>query len=208
MTDTVRVTNQEWWQIVPDGRSAWSTLMLTDTDIAARVRSGDIGLDPFNPDLLQPASYDLTLANGFLVARRGVGSVDLSDIPENLTEPVHLDDGQPFVLHPGEFALASTAETVSLPCDLIARVDGKSSLGRTGLLVHLTAGFIDPGFVGAVTLELFNAAPWQMILRPGMRIAQIGFTMASGKVLRPYGHPELGSKYQHQKGATPAKGTR
>lgn len=184
------------------------TAMLPDSEIAARVHAGELGIDPFDLDRLQPASYDLTLGADFLVARRGVATVDTSDIPDGLTEPVHLDPGEPFVLHPGGFALGSTVETVQIPDNLQAYVDGKSSLGRVGLMIHVTAGVVDAGFCGQVTLELFNAAPWQLLLRPGQRIGQIRFSPLTGRVMRPYGHPDLGSKYQGQRGVTPATGRR
>ena len=121
-------------------------------------------------------------------------------------ERVSVEEGKPFILHPGEFVLGTTLERLTLPDDIVARIEGKSSLGRLGLLIHATAGFVDPGWSnGQITLELSNVAPLPIRLWPGMKIAQLSFMRMDAPAERPYGHPELGSKYQGQKGPTPSR---
>ncbi len=178
-------------------------MMLSDRDILARIRAGDLIVDPLHdPDLqVQPASVDLRLGNDFLVFRTPhVPYIDPANPPENYTEPVHIPDGDVFILHPGEFALATTLERVGIPHDLVARVDGRSSLGRLAIVVHATAGFIDPGFRGHITLELSNLGRVPVALRPGMRCSQLEFHELKTASARPYGSATRGSKYQDQVG--------
>lgn len=182
--------------------------MLADSTIAAAVRDGHLGIEPFDPARLQPASYDLTLADEFLVPVPQDSPVDLANIPSGITERVVVSAEEGFVLEPGGFVLARTVEKVKVPGDLLGQVQGRSSLGRCGLTAHVTAGFIDSGFEGTIVLECANLSPWDLRLRPGMGIAQIQFIHCSGRVRRPYGHPELGSKYQGQVEVTAATGTR
>lgn len=182
-------------------------MMLSDTTIRAALDDGRIVLDPLDPnDPVQPASVDVRLGEAFRVFnshRHAV--VDPFDLPDDLTEQVVASTDEPFVLHPGEFALAATLERVSLAADLVARVEGKSSLGRLGLLTHATAGFVDPSWDGHITLELSNVSNLPVLLRPGMRIAQLAFQQLDRPAARPYGHPDLGSKYQGQTGPTASK---
>ena len=131
--------------------------------------------------------------------------IDVKEDQEDLTELVEIDDGQAFVLHPGEFVLGATAERLALPDDLVARIEGKSSLGRLGLLIHSTAGFIDPGFDGHITLELSNVANLPITLYPGMRIGQVSFLTMTTPAEHPYGSSKVGSKYQGQRGPTPSR---
>ena len=164
---------------------------------------GRIGIAPIEPDQIQPASVDLRLGRTFRVLQNhSVESIDPYATQPNLTSEVVVPEGQPFFLHPGEFVLGTTVERISLPDDLVARVDGKSSLGRWGLLIHATAGFVDCGFSGEVTLELSNVATLPVKLWPGMRVGQISFMQMDAAALRPYGHPDLNSKYQGQSGPT------
>lgn len=172
---------------------------LSDRDIRLEVEAGRIGLDPFDPDAVQPASLDVTLGPGLRVPR-GWRRIDFAEpIPEDLTEPADADG---FRLQPGAFVLASTAEVLTLPDDIAAQLDGRSTIGRLGLLVHTTAGWIDPGFTGHVTLELSNVGPWELTLRPGMPAGQLVFERMSTPVLRPYGSEGLRSRYQGQRGPT------
>lgn len=164
-------------------------MILSDGTIRARVADGTLGIDPFDPERLQPASYDVTLA-GRICLPSGRGQVYL-----NL----------PFALAPGDFVLASTAETIALPADLIGRIEGRSSWARQGLAVHITAGFLDPGFRGQVTLELANLGPYTLHLEAGLSLAQIAFEQLDAPALRPYGSAGLGSRYQGQRGVTPAR---
>jgi len=131
--------------------------------------------------------------------------IDVKQPQEGLTEEVEIDDERPFILHPGEFVLGSTLERVTLPDDLVARLEGKSSLGRLGLLIHSTAGFIDPGWDGHVTLELSNVANLPITIYHGMKIGQISFMQLSEPTSTPYGSASLGSKYQGQRGPTPSR---
>jgi dCTP deaminase len=178
-------------------------VILSDGTIRRLLASGDIKIDPLEDSQIQPASVDLRLGTSFrLLVNHTATCIDPFDSAPDLTREIVVPDGDPFVLHPGEFVLGTTVETLSLPDNLVARVDGKSSLGRWGLLIHATAGFVDSGFTGEVTLELSNVATLPVKLWPGMKIGQVSFMELDAPSLRPYGHPELGSKYQGQRGAT------
>lgn len=171
-------------------------MILSDTAIQERLESGSLVLAPLTVDQIQPASVDVRLHPNISVFA-GSGIID----PEVRPEMKQLDLSK-FVLEPGSFALGCTLETIGMPGDLVARVEGKSSLGRLGLVIHATAGFIDPGFCGQITLELYNMAPMPIILREGMKIAQLSFHQMERPAARPYGSDGLGSKYQHQTGPT------
>ena len=181
-------------------------LVLSDRSIKEQVRAGRIVIDPLDERDVQPASVDLHLARRLLVFRNSTAPfIDLrADIPD-LAEPVDIPEDKPFVLHPGEFVLVSTVERIEIPDDLVAQVKGKSSLGRIGLLVASTAGYVDPGWQGHVTLELTNASRLPVMLYAGMRICQICFMRLTTPADRPYGSPELGSRYQGQADATPSR---
>jgi len=170
------------------------------------VREGRIKIDPWDEALVQPASVDLRLGDSFRVFHNyRVTSIDLRDPPQNLTEEVKVENGDPFVIHPGEFALGRTREWVELPEDIVARIEGKSSLGRLGLIVHATAGFCDPGWKGTLTLELNNLTRVPIKLYAGLPIAQLSFMTLDAPALRPYGHEQLGSHYQGQVEATESR---
>jgi dCTP deaminase len=163
---------------------------------------GRIVIEPLVEGHIQPASVDVRLDATFLAFRRHTTSdIDPWQTNDNLMERVTVPEGDPFILHPGEFVLGTTLERLTLPDDIVARIEGKSSLGRLGLLIHATAGFIDPGWTaGQITLELSNVAPLPIRLWPGMKIAQLSFMQMDGPAEFPYGHPSLGSKYQGQSG--------
>src|ERR671915_1768158 len=174
-------------------------MILSDRDIRAELDAGRIVIDPFMPDAVQPSSVDLHLGNRFRVFRNNrTAVIDPRQEQPELTELVEISGDEPFILHPGEFVLGATFERVGLPDDLVARLEGKSSLGRLGLLIHSTAGYVDPGWRGNLTLELSNVANLPIALYYGMKIGQISFFRMSSEVERPYGSPELGSKYQGQ----------
>lgn len=177
-------------------------MILSDGTIRRMLREGKILLDPCDPTLIQPASVDVRLGSSFLAFRRHTASdIDPWKVKDDLMEPADVAEGQPFILHPGEFVLGTTLERLTLPHDIVARIEGKSSLGRLGLLIHATAGFVDPGWTnGQITLELSNVAPLPIRLWPGMKIAQLSFIQMDASAERPYGHPDLGSKYQGQSG--------
>jgi dCTP deaminase len=180
-------------------------VVLSDRDIRAAIRSGRIGLDPFDPECVQPASVDIRLDRHFRVFRSTRHAyIDLARPLDDITELVETADG-PFILHPGEFVLGSSRERVRLPDDLVSRVEGKSSLGRLGLLIHSTAGFIDPAWDGHITLELSNVNTIPITLYAGMRIGQLSFFELTSPAERPYGSPDLGSSYQGQTGPTPSR---
>ncbi|HEX6388777.1 MAG TPA: dCTP deaminase [Solirubrobacteraceae bacterium] len=182
------------------------TSVLSDGTIRRLVDEGHITITPWDPGMVQPASVDLRLGNSFLVFHNfRVPAIDLADPPQNLTEQVVLDDGDSFVIHPGEFVLGRTHEYVELPDDVVARIEGKSSLGRLGLIVHATAGFVDPGFKGTLTLEITNLTRVPIVLWPGKPIAQLSFMTLDRPAERPYGHPDLGSHYQGQVEATESR---
>lgn len=176
-------------------------VILSDADMLSAIHDGVIGIDPFDPSMVQPASIDLRLGDGFRHMTSGPESIDIRDMSD-YTQDVTTGSLQ---LYPGEFVLAHTLETVSVPDTMAAKVEGKSSLGRIGLLLHATAGFIDPGFHGTVTLELSVVAPRALVLHPGMAIGQICFFKLSNAAQRPYGSAGLGSRYQGQSTPTAAR---
>ncbi|HLU96553.1 MAG TPA: dCTP deaminase [Thermobifida alba] len=184
-------------------------MILSDRDIHTALKNGRLGLEPFEPELVQPSSVDVRLDRRFRVFNhQNHTHIDPAKRQDDLTSPVTVPDGESFVLHPGEFVLASTLEAVTLPDDLAARLEGKSSLGRLGLLTHSTAGFIDPGFSGHVTLELSNVANLPITLWPGMKIGQLCVFRLSSPAERPYGAGATGSRYQGQVGPTPSRSWR
>jgi len=181
-------------------------MLLADCDILAQVESGRVGIDPWDPAMVQPSSIDVRLDKYFRVfENHRYPVIDPAEDQSELTREVTPADGGPFVLHPGEFVLGSTYEYVRLPDDIAARLEGKSSLGRLGLLTHSTAGFIDPGFEGHVTLELSNMATLPIKLWPGMKVGQLCFFRLSSPAAHPYGSTEAGSHYQGQRGPTPSR---
>jgi dCTP deaminase len=181
-------------------------VVLSDRDIRAAVTSGRIGIDPFDPSCVQPASVDVRLDRFFRVFSSSKHPyIDLARPLDDITELVEVANRDAFILHPGQFVLGSTRERIRLANDLVSRVEGKSSLGRLGLLIHSTAGFIDPAWDGAITLELSNVNNIPITLYPGMRIGQLSFFALSSPAERPYGSPELGSSYQGQVGPTPSR---
>jgi dCTP deaminase len=180
--------------------------VLSDRSIKEELALGRIRVEPLWEDSIQPASIDLHLDRVFRifrVTRRPY--VDVREDVSDLTERVVIEPEEPFIVQPGSFVLAGTIEHITLPDDIVARVDGKSSLGRLGLLVHATAGYVDPGFSGKLTLELSNQSQMPIALYYGMKIAQISFYRLSTPVERPYGSPGLGSKYQGQEEAMPSR---
>src|SRR5690554_1259679 len=181
-------------------------MLLSDRDILAEIDSGRVVLDPYEPSMIQPSSIDVRLDKFFrLFDNHKYSVIDPAlDQPE-LTRLVEVEPDSAFVLHPGEFVLGSTYESVSLPDDVAARLEGKSSLGRLGLLTHSTAGFIDPGFSGHVTLELSNVATLPITLWPGMKIGQLCFFQLSSPAEEPYGSARYGSRYQGQRGPTASR---
>jgi dCTP deaminase len=182
------------------------TSVLSDGTIRRLVAERRIVIDPWQPELVQPASVDLVLGNSFRVFHNHrVTAIDLRDPPRNLTEEVVVEGEDPFAIHPGEFVLGRTQEYVELPEDVVARIEGKSSLGRLGLIVHATAGFVDPGFRGTLTLEITNLTRVPIKLYAGLPIAQLSFMALDAPAERPYGSPELGSHYQGQVAATESR---
>jgi dCTP deaminase len=180
-------------------------VVLSDRTIRRLLDEGRIEIDPYDESLLQPSSVDVRVDRYFRVFHNArYPFIDVREPQEDLTELVEADTG-PFILHPGEFVLGSTLERIRLPDDLVARLEGKSSLGRLGLLIHSTAGFIDPGWDGHVTLELSNVANLPITIYPGMKIGQLSFVQLSEPAESPYGSGGLGSKYQGQKGPTPSR---
>jgi dCTP deaminase len=181
-------------------------VLLSDKDIRAAIASGRVGLDPFEPEMVQPSSVDVRIDRYFRVfENHRYPHIDPAVEQAELTRLVEPDGDEPFNLHPGEFVLGSTYEVVSLPDDESARLEGKSSLGRLGLLTHSTAGFIDAGFSGHVTLELSNVATLPIKLWPGMKIGQLCFFRLSSAAEAPYGSGAQGSRYQGQRGPTPSR---
>jgi dCTP deaminase len=182
------------------------TSVLSDGTILQLVEEGRITIDPWDPELVQPASVDLRLGDSFRVFHNHRASaIDLRQPPEGLTEEVVIGEEESFVIHPGEFCLGRTLEWVELPDDIVARIEGKSSIGRLGLIVHATAGFCDPGWKGTLTLELNNLTRVPIKLYPGLLIAQLSFMTLDRAARRPYGSPELGSHYQGQRAATESR---
>jgi dCTP deaminase len=181
-------------------------VLISDRDIRAELDSQRIVLDPFQPDMIQPSSVDVRLDRFFrLFDNHKYAHIDPELEQPELTRLVEVDPKEPFVLHPGEFVLGSTYETVTLPHDIAARLEGKSSLGRLGLLTHSTAGFIDPGFSGHVTLELSNMATLPIMLWPGSKIGQLCFFRLSSPAEHPYGSGVYGNRYQGQRGPTASR---
>jgi dCTP deaminase len=181
-------------------------VVLSDRTIRRLVDEGRIVIDPFDDALVQPSSVDVRVDRYFRVFRNSrYPYIDVKQPMEDLTEPVEIDDEEPLILHPGEFVLGSTLERLALPDDLVARLEGKSSLGRLGLLIHSTAGFVDPGWDGHVTLELSNVANLPITLYASMKIGQLSFMKLSEPAETPYGSSTIGSKYQGQRGPTPSR---
>jgi dCTP deaminase len=181
-------------------------MLLSDRDIKAELSSGRIGLDPLDLGMIQPSSIDVRLDRYFrLFDNHKYPFIDPREDQNELTRLVEVKDGEPFILHPGEFVLGSTYEQTTLPDDIAARLEGKSSLGRLGLLTHSTAGFVDPGFSGHVTLELSNVATLPIKLWPGMKIGQLCFIRLTSPAEKPYGSSEYSSRYQGQRGPTASR---
>lgn len=175
--------------------------MLSDRSLREALDSGRIEVDPLASKAIQPSSIDLRLDHQFRIFRNHTRAIiDVKEDLSDLTEMVEMDPDQPFILHPGEFVLGSTLERVKVPDDLVARIEGKSSLGRLGLLIHSTAGFVDAGWNGQLTLELSNVASLPITLYPGMKIGQISFMQMTTPAEQPYGSTAVGSKYQDQQG--------
>lgn len=187
-----------WFYAVP--------VLLSDRDLRKEVDGGRLVLEPFDDVMVQPSSIDVRLDRFFRVFNNTrYTHIDPSVRQDDLTSLVEAADDEPFVLHPGEFVLGSTFELVTLPNDLAGRLEGKSSLGRLGLLTHSTAGFIDPGFSGHITLELSNVANLPITLWPGMKIGQLCIFRLSSEAEFPYGSASTGSRYQGQRGPTPSR---
>jgi dCTP deaminase len=181
-------------------------VLLSDRDIRSELDSGRVGLDPLDLSMVQPSSVDVRLDRFFrLFDNHKYQNIDPSLDQPDLTRLVEVEPDESFVLHPGEFVLGATFEAVTLPDDVAARLEGKSSLGRLGLLTHSTAGFIDPGFSGHVTLELSNVATLPITLWPGMKIGQLCFFRLSSPAEHPYGSDASGSRYQGQRGPTASR---
>ncbi len=184
-------------------------MLLSDRDIRAEIGAGRVALTPYDPSLIQPSSVDVRLDRYFRVfENHRYPHIDPAEDQPDLTRLIESPVDEPFVLHPGEFVLASTYEVMTLPDDVAGRLEGKSSLGRLGLLTHSTAGFIDPGFSGHVTLELSNVATLPIKLWPGMKIGQLCFFRLSSPAEHPYGSDVYGSRYQGQRGPTPSRAYR
>jgi dCTP deaminase len=181
-------------------------VILSDRTIRESLAQGRIVIEPLDESAVQPSSVDVHVDRYFRVFRNDTTPfIDPKEPQEDLTELVEVDDGRAFILHPGEFALGSTLERVTLPDDLVARLEGKSSLGRLGLLIHSTAGVVDAGWDGHLTLELSNVATLPIAIYPGMRIGQLSFLTMTSPAEHPYGSTSTGSKYQGQRGPTPSR---
>jgi dCTP deaminase len=181
-------------------------VILSDRTIREYLDAGTIVIDPLDPGAVQPSSVDVRLDHRFLVFRNHTrGLIDVKEDLSDLTESVEASDSDPFILHPGEFVLGSTLERIALPDDLVARLEGKSSLGRLGLLIHSTAGFVDAGWDGQITLELSNVANLPITLYPGMKVGQVSFMKMTTPADNPYGSGIIGSKYQGQVGPRPSQ---
>lgn len=184
----------------------FADVLLSDRDIRSELESGRVRIDPYDPSMVQPSSVDVRLDRYFRVfENHRYPHIDPAEEQADLTRLVEPEGDEAFVLHPGEFVLASTYEVFGLPEDLAARLEGKSSLGRLGLLTHSTAGWIDPGFTGHVTLELSNVATLPIKLWPGMKIGQMCLFRTSSPAESPYGSAKYGSRYQDQRGPTPSR---
>ena len=176
-------------------------MILSDRSIKERMANGEIVIDPLGPNAIQPASVDIRLDREVLIFRNSWRThIDVTQPADDVVERVRIEDDRPFILHPGQFALGSTFETVTIPNDIVARMEGKSSLARYGLLIHSTAGFVDPGWTGKLTMEFSNVGILGITLRFGMKIGHISFTQLSTPADRPYGSSKLKSKYQGQDG--------
>ena len=181
-------------------------MLLSDRDIKAELQRDRIRMEPFLPEMIQPSSIDVRLDRYFrLFDNHKYAYIDPAEDQPELTRLIETTAGEPFILHPGEFVIGSTYEQITLPDDVAARLEGKSSLGRLGLLTHSTAGFVDPGFSGHVTLELSNVATLPIKLWPGMKIGQMCFFRLSSPAERPYGSAEYSSRYQNQRGPTASR---
>jgi dCTP deaminase len=181
-------------------------MVLSDRSIREEIAAGRIVIDPFDDAMVQPGSIDVRVGNAFRVFRNSrYAFIDVKEPMEDLTELVTVEGEEPFILHPGEFVLGVVAERLALPDDIVAALDGKSSLGRLGLVVHQTAGIIDAGFDGHITLELANMANLPITVYAGMRIAQLSFLTLTTPAEHPYGSGKLGSKYQGQAEPTPSR---
>jgi dCTP deaminase len=181
-------------------------VLLSDRDIKAEIDSGRVRLEPYDEAMVQPSSIDVRMDKYFrLFDNHRYPFIDPAEDQPDLTRLIEVERGEPFILHPGEFVLGSSYEVVTLPDDLAARLEGKSSLGRLGLLTHSTAGFVDPGFSGHVTLELSNAATLPIKLWPGMKVGQLCFFRLSSPTENPYGSAKYGSRYQGQRGPTASR---
>jgi dCTP deaminase len=181
-------------------------MILSDRSIKEEVAKGRIVITPYHPECVQPSSVDVHLSSKFLIFNSVQHSViNLKEKQEDLMKMVEVKEGEAFILHPGEFVLGSTVESVKMPLDIAGRIEGKSSLGRLGLLIHSTAGYIDAGWEGSLTLELSNVSPLPITLYPNMKIGQISFQKMTTTVENPYGSKKLGSKYQGQEGPKESK---
>ena len=181
-------------------------MVLSDRTIRAEIAAGRILIDPYDEELIQPSSIDVRVDRKFRVFHNArYPYIDVRRPMDDLTELVEVSGGEPFILHPGEFVLGQTLEHVQLPDDLVGRLEGKSSLGRLGLLIHSTAGFVDSGFSGRLTLELSNVANLPITIYEGMPIGQLSFMRMDGPVEHPYGSRDKGSKYQGQDEPTPSR---
>lgn len=181
-------------------------VILSDRSIKAAIEAGRIVIDPYDPVMVQPSSIDVRVDRYFRVfENHRYPFIDPKRSQPDLTQEVATEVDHPFILHPGEFVLGSTLEVVGLADDVVARLEGKSSLGRLGLLIHSTAGFVDPGFEGHLTLELSNVATLPIAIYPGMKIGQLSFYELSTPAEHPYGSDQAGSKYQGQRGPTPSR---
>lgn len=181
-------------------------MLLSDRDIKVEISSGRVAVEPFDPAMIQPSSVDVRLDKFFRVfENHRYEVIDPATEQPELTREIVAEDGEPFILHPGEFVLASTYEVITLPDDIAGRLEGKSSLGRLGLLTHSTAGFIDPGFSGHITLELSNVANLPVKLYPGMKIGQLCLIKLTSSSEHPYGSAIYSSRYQGQRGPTPSR---
>lgn len=184
-------------------------MIFSDRSIKEALQDGRIGIEPLDVAFIQPSSVDLRVGNAFRVFQNHRHpAIDPRAPQEDLTKVIEVPADEPFMLHPGEFVLGSTLETVRLGDDVVARLEGKSSLGRLGLLIHSTAGFVDPGWEGTITLELSNVATLPISIYPGMKIGQVSFYQMTTSADHPYGSPTLGSKYQGQTGPTPSRSHR
>ena len=181
-------------------------MILSDRSLREQLDAGRVVIEPFDASCIQPSSIDVKIGNLFRVFRNHTSPIiDVKQNQEDLTELVTIALDGVFMLHPGEFVLGSTLERIAVPDDLVARIEGKSSLGRLGLIIHSTAGFVDAGFDGHITLELTNIATLPITLYPGMKIGQVSFMQMTTPADHPYGTGARGSKYQGQRGPTPSR---